>query len=224
MSDTVIIELALRTMLVALKLSAPDPAHLPGHRLHGLAVPVDDPDPGVHPRLRAQADRRRPGAAAVRQLDAAHAGHLHRPTCSRPCRPCSADSGAETDDDAHGRRARPWWPTCSPRSGSWPGWRWSRRSPGARCRRWPRWSSPWASPSPSCRPRTGSRSTPSGLLLNVGHPGARRPRDGLRHPPAAGRDRGRRQPGRRLRRLLAGPGLRPAVDELQHRLRHASTR
>ena len=48
MTDTAIIEIALQTMVVALKLSAPDPGHLAGDRLRDLAVPVDDPDPGVH--------------------------------------------------------------------------------------------------------------------------------------------------------------------------------
>ncbi|CAA9401283.1 MAG: Flagellar biosynthesis protein FliQ, partial [uncultured Nocardioides sp.] len=65
------------------------PGHLAGHRLRDLAVPVDDPDPGVHALLRAQAGRRGRGPAGLRQLDAAHPDHLH----ARPVRGAALDAG-----------------------------------------------------------------------------------------------------------------------------------
>nr|WP_278260305.1 hypothetical protein [Nocardioides convexus] len=54
MTDTAIIEIALKTMLVALKSVGADPGDLARHRLHDLALPVDDADPGVHAVLRPQ--------------------------------------------------------------------------------------------------------------------------------------------------------------------------
>src|SRR4028119_183817 len=94
MTDTDILDIAIDTMFVALKLSAPilltapvlgfaislsrrcpqpqelppplraspppaRPAAPPGPRVRRPAVPGDDADPGVHPRLRPQGRRRR---------------------------------------------------------------------------------------------------------------------------------------------------------------------
>ena len=65
MTDTAVLEIALQTMMVALKLSAPILVTSLVDRLRDLAVPVDDADPGVHARFVPKADRRRRRAARL---------------------------------------------------------------------------------------------------------------------------------------------------------------
>ena len=95
MTDTSVVEIAVQTMIICAKLCAPILHHEPGRRPGGVALPVGDADPGGHPHLRAQADRRRAGADARRPLDAGRAGRRSPTTSSTWCPGCCSRPEAD---------------------------------------------------------------------------------------------------------------------------------
>ena len=204
MTDTAVIDIALQTMLVALKLSAPILVTSLVDRLRDLAVPVDDPDPGVH----ARASCRSWSASGValllsRQLDAAHPDRLHPGPLRAASRPCWPERRPPMTLSVAGEpllayllasvRIVAWLALVPPFSG--------RAVPDQAKVVLSLGLALAVAPSVADSGRAGRhrRSCSSARsprsLIGAAH--------GLRDLPALRRDRGRRQPHRHLRRLLA---------------------
>ena len=185
MTDTAVIDIALQAMLVALKLSAPIlvTALVIGFvvSLFQSVTQIQEVTLSFVPKVIGV------GVALllVRQLDAAHPGHLHQRAVRRASRRCSAEARAPSMTLTVSGEPLVALPARLGADRRLAG-RSRRRSPGrtvptdgeggARAR---------ARASPSLPTATSIPLDTVGLLLNVAHPGADRRGAGLRHLPAA---------------------------------------
>ena len=138
MTDTTIIELALRTMLVALKLSAPI---LVTSLVIGFVVSLFQSMTQIQEFTLAFVPKLI-GVGIALLLCGNWMLHTLISFTNDLFEGLPAHAGLSPWHDAHGRGRAAASPTCSPRSGSWRGSRSCRRSPRAPCPPWPRWCSP----------------------------------------------------------------------------------